>query len=69
MRIEFEDVAWAKVKKHAEIAGYGTPESFVRDTVMRQIDASSPEASCPEEDQRVLDQLQGLGYLDCGRDI
>jgi hypothetical protein len=65
MRIEFEDVLWAKVKRHAETVGYRSPEEFVQDTVERQIDS----ASSPEEDQRVVEKLQGLGYLDFGRDI
>ena len=65
MRIEFEDMLWAKVKRHAETVGYSSPEKFVQDAVERQID----EASSPEEDQRVAEKLKGLGYLDSGRDI
>jgi hypothetical protein len=65
MRVEFEDVLWAKVKRHAETLGYSSAEKFVQDAVERQIDA----ASSPEEDQRVVEKLQGLGYMDFGRDI
>jgi len=65
MTVEFEDSLWAKVKKHAEAAGYGSPEQFVLAAVKSQID----DASSPEEDQRVIEKLQGLGYLDHGRDI
>jgi hypothetical protein len=65
MKIEFEDVLWAKVKRYAETTGYSSPEEFVQDTVERQIDA----ASSPEEDRRLAEKLQGLGYLDFGRDI
>ena len=65
MTVEFEDSLWAKVKIHAETAGYGSAEQFVQDTVKRQIG----DTSSPEEDQRVIDKLQGLGYLDYGLDI
>ena len=65
MTVEFEDSLWAKVKRHAEAAGYGSPEQFVLAAVKSQID----DVSSPEEDQRVIEKLQGLGYLDHGRDI
>ena len=65
MTVEFEDALWAKVKMHAEAAGYSSPEQFVQDAVKRQIG----NTSSPEEDQRVIEKLQGLGYLDHGRDI
>jgi len=65
MRVEFEDVLWAKVTKHAEMKGYASPEKFVQDTMQMQIG----NASWPEEDQSVIERLQGLGYLDFGRDI
>ncbi|MEO8371985.1 MAG: hypothetical protein ABI806_22570 [Candidatus Solibacter sp.] len=65
MTVEFEDSLWARVKRHAEAAGFSSPEQFVQDAVKRQID----NASSPEEDQLVMEKLQGLGYLDHGRDI
>jgi hypothetical protein len=37
----------------------------VHQAVEKQIDA----AASPEEDRRLTEKLQGLGYLDSGRDI
>ena len=65
MKVEFEDVLWTKVKKHAEAAGYSSPEEFVRHAVETQIDAAAP----PEDDRRAAKKLQGIGYLDAGSDI
>ena len=65
MTVKFEDALWAKVKQHAEAAGYPSPEQFVQDAVQRQV----TDGSSPEEDQRLSDKLRGLGYLDCGSDI
>jgi len=65
MTVKFEDALWAKVKKHAEAAGYPSPEQFVQDTVQRQVS----DGSAPEEDQRLSEKLRGLGYLDAGIDI
>ena len=64
MKVEFEEVLWTKVKRHAETAGYSSPEEFVQHAVERQIDSADPE-----EDRRAAQKLKGLGYMDFGRDI
>ncbi len=64
MKVEFEDVLWSKVKKYAENAGYTSAEEFVQHAVEKQID-SVPQA----EDSQAASKLQGIGYLDSGRDI
>ena len=65
MKVEFEDALWAKVKKHAEAAGYSSPEEFVQHAVETQIDA----AATSEEDRRAANKIKGIGYLDAGIDI
>ena len=65
MKVEFEDMLWAKVKKHAETVGYSSPEEFVQHAVEMQIDI----AASTDDDRRAAGKLQGLGYLDFGRDI
>ena len=65
MTVKFEDALWAKVKTHAEAAGYPSPEQFVQETVMRQV----ADGAAPEEDQRLSEKLKSLGYLDAGSDI
>ena len=55
MKVEFEDVLWAKVKKYAETVGYSSPEEFVQHAVERQIDT----ASSAEDDRRVGGEDQG----------
>ena len=64
MKVELEDMLWAKVKKHAEAVGYSSPEEFVQHAVEKQVDA----AASPE-DGHEADKLKGIGYIDIGRDI
>ena len=65
MKIELEEALWAKVKRHAETAGYSSPEEFVQHAVERQIES----AASPEDDPGAANRIKGLGYLDFGRDI
>ena len=64
MKVELEDMLWAKVKRHAEAVGYSSPEEFVQHAVERQVHA----AASPENGQDT-DKLKGIGYIDIGRDI
>lgn len=50
----------AKVKKYAGIAGYATPEEFVRHVLEREI-AKFEEGGDSEEEIRK--RMQGLGYI------
>ena len=65
MKVEFEDVLWSKVRKHAETAGYSSPEEFVQHAVEQQIDIPA----APEDDRSSAETIKGLGYLDFGSDI
>jgi hypothetical protein len=65
MKIEIEDMLWAKVRKSAEAAGYSSPLEFVQHAVEIQLDA----AASPEDARDAGEKLRGIGYLDCGRDI
>ena len=65
MKIEIEDVLWAKVKKFAETAGYSSPLEFVQHAVEKQMDA----AASPDDARDAGEKLKGIGYLDFGRDI
>ena len=65
MKIDFEDVLWAKVKRYADTVGYSSPEEFVQHAVERQMSA----AASPENDMESARQTKGLGYVDFGRDI
>jgi hypothetical protein len=64
MKVEFEDVLWTKVKKHAESAGYSSAEEFVQHAVEKQLQ-SVPAA----QDSRSASKIKGIGYVDAGRDI
>ena len=64
MKIDLEDVLWAKVKKYADTAGYSSPEEFVQHAVERQLDVAAPD-----NDADSARKTRGLGYVDFGRDI
>jgi hypothetical protein len=65
MKIDLEDVLWARVKKYADQVGYSSPEEFVQHAIERQIDIAAPLNA----DRESARQTQGLGYVDQGRDI
>jgi hypothetical protein len=64
MKVEFEDVLWTKVKKHAASAGYSSAEEFVQHAVDKQLQ-NVPLA----DDSHGASTIKGIGYLDAGRDI
>ena len=49
-----------KVRKYAGIAGYATPEEFVRHVLEREI-AKFEEAG--ESEDEIRKRMQGLGYI------
>ena len=65
MKIDLEDVLWAKVKQYADTAGYSSPEEFVQHAVERHMDVTAS----PDCDRESARKTKGLGYVDFGRDI
>jgi metal-responsive CopG/Arc/MetJ family transcriptional regulator len=63
--IELDKELWAKVQQHSEAAGYSSPQEFVQHLIEQEL-AKGDEAVSEEEARR---KLQGIGYLDFGRDI
>lgn len=50
-----------RCKAHAKAAGYSSVEEFVQHV----LEASLRKAgAAPEEDERVLERLKGLGYIE-----
>jgi metal-responsive CopG/Arc/MetJ family transcriptional regulator len=50
-----------RCKEHAKTAGYSSVEEFVQhalETALRKT------ASVPEDDEKVLERLKGLGYIE-----
>lgn len=50
----------AKVRKYADIAGYATPEEFVRHVLEREI---AKFESGGESEEEIRRRMQGLGYI------
>jgi hypothetical protein len=63
--IELDQDLWAKVRQHSEAAGYSSPQEFVQHLIEQEL-AKGGEPVSEEEAGR---KLQGIGYLDFGRDI
>jgi hypothetical protein len=63
--IELDQELWVKVQQHSEAAGYSSPQEFVQHLIEQEL-AKGDEAVSEEEARR---KLQGIGYLDFGRDI
>jgi metal-responsive CopG/Arc/MetJ family transcriptional regulator len=63
--IELDKELWARVQQHSEAAGYSSPQEFVQHLIEQAL-AKADEPVSEEEAGR---KLQGIGYLDFGRDI
>jgi hypothetical protein len=50
-----------RCKAHASEAGYSSVEEFVQHALERALKAATAGA---EDDERVLDRLKGLGYIE-----
>lgn len=51
-----------RCKAHAKEAGYSSVEEFVQHVLESALRKAGPAA--PEEDERVLERLKGLGYIE-----
>ncbi len=63
--IEVDKDLWAKVQQHSEAAGYSSPQEFV----LHLIEQELAKADQPVSEEEARRKLQGIGYLDFGRDI
>ena len=66
LKIELDSALLAKVQKHADEAGYSSPEELVQHLIEKEL-ATVPEVGDSEEE--AARKLQGIGYLDFGADI
>jgi len=63
--VEFDKDLWARIKQHSEAAGYSSPLEFVQHAIEKEL----ARAATPVSEKEAGHQLQGIGYLDFGRDI
>ena len=63
--IELGKELWAKVQQHSGAAGYSSPQEFVQHLIEQEL-AKGDE---PVSEEEARHKLQGIGYLDFGRDI
>ena len=63
--VEFDQELWARIKQHSEAAGYSSPLEFVQHVIEKELDKAGESVSEEEAGRK----LQGIGYLDFGRDI
>ena len=59
-KVKIEDSLFDRAKRAAESAGYSSPEEFIADCIEKEIKRLKVE----EEEDRVSDQLRGLGYIE-----
>lgn len=59
-KIKIDSALYARAKKAAEIAGYSSLEEFVIHIIETEV-AKYEQA---DEDEKVQDQLRGLGYIE-----
>jgi hypothetical protein len=60
MKINIEPALYERVKQGAEAAGYSSVEEFVTHAIENEL----KRLKVAEAEQRVADQLRGLGYLE-----
>jgi metal-responsive CopG/Arc/MetJ family transcriptional regulator len=59
-RIKLDKELLEKVKKYSQIAGYASPDEFVRHVIEREIAKFEKDGDTQEEIRR---RMQGLGYI------
>ena len=59
-KIKIDSNLFARVKKAAEVAGYSSTEEFIPHIIEKEL--AKHEAD--ETDEKVADQLRGLGYIE-----
>ncbi len=57
--VKLEKDLMDKIRKYAEVAGYASPDEFVRHALEKEI-AQLEEA---DSDEDIKDKLKGLGYI------
>ena len=50
----------ARIKDAAEAAGYSSPEEFIAHIIEQELAKNETD----DNDEKVADQLRGLGYID-----
>jgi len=63
--VEFDKELWGRIRQRAEAEGYSSPLEFVQHVIEKELAKSETPASEAEATHK----LQGIGYLDFGRDI
>ncbi len=59
-KIKIDSNLFARVKKAAEVAGYSSTEEFVTHIIEKEL----AKYETDETDEKVADQLRGLGYIE-----
>ncbi len=58
--IKLEKDLFERIRKCAELAGYSSPQEFVKHVLEKELDKIEEGGS----DEEILKKLQGLGYLE-----
>jgi predicted transcriptional regulator len=58
--VKLSNELWARVQRVAAARGYSSPEEFVEHVLERE----TAETEETEGDQKVIERLKGLGYID-----
>lgn len=61
-RIKLDEDLLKRCKEHAEAAGYSSVEEFIHHTLESALKKVAPTPS--EGDEKVLERLKGLGYIE-----
>ncbi len=59
-KIKIDSNLMARIKDAAEAAGYSSPEEFVTHIIEQELAKNETD----DNDEKVADQLRGLGYID-----
>jgi hypothetical protein len=59
-KVKIEDSLYDRARRAAESTGYSSTEEFIADCVEKEI----KRLKVAEEEDRVSDQLRGLGYIE-----
>lgn len=59
-KVKIDSHLLARVKKAAEAAGYSSVEEFVTHVIEKEL----AQLEAEETDEKVADQLRGLGYIE-----
>lgn len=62
-KIKLDDELYKRCEEHAAAAGYSSVEEFVHHAVETALQKATP-ASSNADDEKVLNRLKGLGYIE-----